>query len=336
VIRTMPPAVARARAVVEPGLRTAVARLSPDLRRLTEYHFGWIDVDGKPADGGGKGVRPALVVLSAEAVGAPPAVAVPGAVALELVHNFSLIHDDVIDGDRERRHRPTVWALYGIGSAVVGGDALLTLAVDVLLEAPGPHQVRATRRLTRATAEMIDGQVDDMAFEARRTVSVDECIAMEAKKTGALLACAASIGAALTGADDGVVEALARYGLELGLSFQAIDDLLGIWGAPEITGKPVGSDLQQRKKSLPVAIALASSRPEADELAHLLGNGEMTSERVVRAAQLVEACGGREGTDELAKRHLDAALAALAEVELASAARDELVEVAHFVTVREF
>jgi geranylgeranyl diphosphate synthase type I len=159
---------------------------------------------------------------------------------------------------------------------------------------------------------------------------------MEAKKTGALLACAASIGAALAGADDRVIESLARYGLELGLSFQAIDDLLGIWGAPEVTGKPVGSDLQQRKKSLPVAIALASARPEADELAHILGNGEMTPDRVVRAAQLVEACGGREGTDDRAKGHLDAALTALHGVDLVDSARDELVEVAHFVTVREF
>ncbi len=183
---------------------------------------------------------------------------------------------------------------------------------------------------------MIDGQVDDMAFEARRTVTVDECTAMEAKKTGALLACAASIGAALAGADDRVVAALARYGLELGLSFQAIDDLLGIWGAPEVTGKPVGSDLQQRKKSLPVAIALASGRPEADELAHLLGNGEMTAERIVRAAQLVEACGGREGTDDRARGHLDAALAAIDDVGLVPAAHGELVEVAQFVTVREF
>jgi geranylgeranyl diphosphate synthase type I len=328
--------VARARSVVEPGLRNAVNRLSPDLRRIAEYHFGWIDVDGKPVDGGGKGVRPALAVLSAEAVGAPVTSAVPGAVALELVHNFSLVHDDVIDGDRERRHRPTVWALYGVGSAVVGGDALLTLAVDVLLEAPSPHNVRATKRLTRATAEMIDGQVDDMAFEARPTVSVDECVAMEAKKTGALLACAASIGASLAGADDAVVEALAAYGLNLGLSFQAIDDLLGIWGAPEVTGKPVGNDLRQRKKSLPVAIALSSGRPGADELAQIVGNGEMTDERVVRAAQLVERCGGRDGTEALAQHYLDVALEALASEPLAPAAREELVEVAQFVTVRDF
>jgi geranylgeranyl diphosphate synthase type I len=336
VIRTVPPAVARARSVVEPGLRAAVARLSPELRRVAEYHFGWIDVDGRPADHGGKGVRPALVVLSAEAVGAPVAGAVPAAVALELVHNFSLVHDDVIDGDRERRHRPTVWALYGVGAAVVGGDALLTLAVDVVLDAPGPHTLRALRRLTRATAEMIDGQVDDMAFETRRTVSVDECLAMEAKKTGALLACAASVGAAQAGAPDDVVEALASYGLNLGLSFQAIDDLLGIWGAPEVTGKPVGNDLRQRKKTLPVAIALASRRPEADELADLLANGELHDDKVVRAAQLVEACGGREGADDIARRCLDAAVAALDHDALVPAARDELVDVASFVTVREF
>src|SRR5205085_6091659 len=173
-------------------LRGAVARLVPELRAPVHYHLGWADANGSPVqNGGGKGVRPALALLSAEAVGAPSTVAVPGAVALELVHNFSLLHDDVIDDDRERRHRPTVWALFGVGNAIITGDALFALALDVLLESGSPETgARAASSLVASTSAMIAGQARDMAFESRVDVSLDECIAMEAGKTGALLACA--------------------------------------------------------------------------------------------------------------------------------------------------
>ena len=122
------------RRLVDPALVATLQRLHPDLRRAAEYHLGYVEADGTPAAGGGKGVRPALALLSAEAVGAHAEVAVPGAVAVELMHDFSLLHDDIIDGDRERRHRPTVWALFGVGQAILVGDALQTLAHQVLLD----------------------------------------------------------------------------------------------------------------------------------------------------------------------------------------------------------
>src|SRR3979490_2757304 len=139
-------------------------RVSPDLRRVASYHLGWTDPEGGPAQGGGgKGVRPALALLSAEAAWGQSDLAIPGAVAIELIHNFSLIHDDVIDEDRTRHHRPTVWALFGVGQAVRGGGALQTLAHQVLREAP--RGVAAGRCLADATAAMIAGQADDIAFE---------------------------------------------------------------------------------------------------------------------------------------------------------------------------
>src|SRR5439155_24163222 len=126
------------------------------------YHLGYADADGTPvAAGGGKGVRPALAVLSAEAAGADAGVGVPGAVAVELVHNFSLMHDDVVDGDRERRHRPTVWALFGMGEAIIAGDALQTLAVEVLLDTGGRAAPRAAASLVRTTQAMIACQESD-------------------------------------------------------------------------------------------------------------------------------------------------------------------------------
>ncbi len=344
--QSVPEVLGRARALVTPALRHAIGVLSPELRPIAEYHLGWRDAQGEPVGGdGGKGVRPALAVLSAEAVGAPGAVGVPGAVAVELVHNFSLIHDDVIDGDVERRHRPTVWALFGIGRAVIVGDALIALAQQVVLE---PHRVlgtpgdaiadggRAARCVADATAAMIAGQALDMAFESVPTVDVAGCLAMEAGKTGALLGCAAAIGAVLAGASDATVAALDRYGVELGLAFQAVDDLLGIWGDPARTGKPAASDLRQRKKSLPVVAALAAPGDRAEELAALLAAPELDEGAIAHAALLVEQCGGRAAAADEATRRLDGALGALEGVGLEPGAHDELVELARFVVEREF
>jgi geranylgeranyl diphosphate synthase type I len=321
---------------VEPAMRAAVHRLGDELQRPIAYHLGWCDEFGVPTSGGGKGVRPALALLSAEAVGADAAVAVPGAAAIELVHNFSLLHDDVMDGDRERRHRPTVWALSGVPTAIIAGDALMVLALQLLLEVPGATGAAAARRLASATAAMIQGQVDDMTFESRVDVGLNDCITMEARKTGAILACAASIGAELAGAPARAVDGLDRYGLHLGLAFQAVDDLLGIWGDPTVTGKPANSDLTTAKKSLPVVAALDARHPASFELRSLLATPGLDDEQRHRAAELIETCGGRERTAEFARRELALACDALEAADLQPAAVRELLSVAHFVVERDF
>jgi len=261
----------RARDVTQPLMRDAVARLTPSIRDVVGYHVGWTDADGNPAAvKGGKGIRAALATLSAEATWADASVGAPGGVAVELVHNFSLLHDDLMDGDVERRHRPTAWALWGPSVALLAGDALCTLATDVLLRAPNPAAPAAAQALCEATAEMIAGQADDLAFEGRRSVSVEECMGMSTAKTGALLGCAASIGAILSAAPPATVRALRDFGRHLGVAFQATDDLLGIWGDPGTTGKPIGNDIRQRKKSMPIVAALAAGDDEAKELDSLL------------------------------------------------------------------
>ena len=260
-----------ARDVTQPLMRDAVARLTPSIRDVVSYHLGWTDAAGNPtAVKGGKGIRAALATLSAEASWADAAVGAPGGVAVELVHNFSLLHDDLMDGDVERRHRPTAWALWGPSVALLAGDALSTLATDVLLRTPNPAAPQAALALCEATAEMIAGQADDLAFEARRSVSVEECMGMSTAKTGALLGCAASLGAILAAAPPATVRALRDFGRHLGVAFQATDDLLGIWGDPATTGKPTGNDIRQRKKSMPIVSALAAGDDEARELDALL------------------------------------------------------------------
>ncbi|MGV9573221.1 polyprenyl synthetase family protein [Streptomyces nigra] len=269
----------RGRTLATPVLRTAIDRLAPPMDTVSAYHFGWIDAHGNPTAGdGGKAVRPALAVLSAEVTGAAPEVGVPGAVAVELVHNFSLLHDDLMDGDEQRRHRDTVWKVHGPAQAILVGDALFALANEVLLELGTVEAGRATRRLTTATRALIDGQAQDISYEHRDRVSVEECLEMEGNKTGALLACASSIGAVLGGADERTADTLEKYGYHLGLAFQAVDDLLGIWGDPDATGKQTWSDLRQRKKSLPVVAALAAGGSASERLGEILAADAKSSD----------------------------------------------------------
>ncbi|MDT0268372.1 polyprenyl synthetase family protein [Streptomyces sp. DSM 44915] len=335
----------RSRALTTPALRAAVGRLAPPMDTVAAYHFGWIDADGRPTEAdSGKAVRPALALLSAEAAGAAAEVGVPGAVAVELVHNFSLLHDDLMDGDEQRRHRDTVWKVHGPAQAILVGDALFALAGELILAAgDDATAARAARRLAAASRQLIDGQAQDIAFEHRERVSVDECLTMEGNKTGALLACAASIGAVLGGADERLADALDTYGRHLGLAFQAVDDLLGIWGDPRSTGKLTWSDLRQRKKSLPVVAAMAADGPAAGRLTALLTADAKKSreefedfdeaEFAARAA-LIEEAGGRQWTADEARRQYDTAVGALAGVELPAATRERLTALADFVVVR--
>ena len=178
-----PSILGRAKELVDPATAAAVSGLCDELRVPAEYHL----------QGRGKGTRPALAILSAEAVGAPPETGVPGAVAIELIHDFSLIHDDIIDNDAERRHRPTVWAKFGTGVGVVVGDALHALAFEVLLRDVSPARIRAAKNLSEGVAAMIAGQSKDMAFETRSAITLEDCLAMERGKTGALLSYASSV-----------------------------------------------------------------------------------------------------------------------------------------------
>ena len=337
MIVTVPRALERARDLILPELARGVERLTSPVRGVAAYHLGLVDAAGRPTTGnGGKAVRPALALLSAEAVGSSWDAALPGAVAVELVHNFSLLHDDVMDRDRERRHRATAWAVFGEPAAILAGDALLVLAYRTLLERPSRARVAAANALSESTARMIAGQSEDVEFEADDTITVGRCLRMMGDKTGALLSCAASIGAVLAEAPEPRVEALAAFGSHLGLAFQAVDDLLGIWGDPEVTGKPAANDLRERKKSLPVAEALGAGGLAARKLRGLLTRDAIGDDEVAEAARLVEHLGGRERARAVAERELARCLEALTGGSLAEPARSELEDLALFVVEREF
>jgi geranylgeranyl diphosphate synthase type I len=333
----LPETISRSQQLVEPALRGAVDRLASAPRHIAGYHRGWWDADGRPsAKGAGKALRPALTVLSAEAAGGPVELAVPAAIAVELVHDFSLLHDDVMDGDAERRHRPAAWAVFGTPQALLAGDAVLALAMQVVAESTAPGRDASLLALIEAVHRLIRGQFDDIAFEPRTDIEIDACLSMEADKTSALLACAASIGAQALAAPAPLVAALHQYGFELGLAFQLVDDLLGIWGEPEVTGKPVLADLRTGKRSSPVVAAMRSGTPAGEELAALLADGPPATEQdVSRAATLVQQSGARDWCVAEADRRLAAALDALDAAPMPAAPRRELEAVARFVTERD-
>ena len=334
----LPKSLERARTIVGPSLAAASATLSPEIRRIVEYHWGWIDEAGQRISGsGGKALRPTLAILSAEAIGESADRARAAAAAVEIIHDFTLLHDDVMDGDRERRGRPTAWTVFGVGAAICAGDALVPLAQRVLLEDESPRRVEALRALGEATETVIAGQTLDLSFEGRVDIGVEEYVRMASQKTGALLGCAASLGALLAEGNETTVAALRSFGCSLGLAFQAVDDWLGIWGDPDRVGKPIASDLRQRKASLPIVVGVSSDSAAGRELRTLLQGSEPLDEAAIaRGVEWLDATGAQQATVALARRELDRALAALDAAPLADDARDELRELAAFVAERQF
>ncbi|GAA2816331.1 family 2 encapsulin nanocompartment cargo protein polyprenyl transferase [Kribbella solani] len=321
---------------VEPALRAAVETLPPATRRIVAYHFGWADEDGNPAHAdGGKAIRPALVLLTAQAVGGTAESALPAAVAVELVHNFSLLHDDVMDCDTARRHRATAWTVFGLGPAILAGDALLGLSFDVLVGSGHPAAGEACRTLGAAVQELVDGQLADAEFETRDDVTPAECVRMAQLKTGALLGCSTALGALFGGGRSDQADHLRLYGEDLGLAYQYVDDLLGIWGEPSVTGKPVFSDLRRRKKSLPVVTALSSGTTAARDLSTLYHReGDLSDTDLATAAALIEASGARATSQSQADALLAAALTELATATTPNPATTELTTLAHLATRR--
>ncbi|MEU6364309.1 family 2 encapsulin nanocompartment cargo protein polyprenyl transferase [Streptomyces sp. NPDC046931] len=326
----------RTRASVDPELRRAVDSLPAPMRRIALYHFGWQHADGTPAAGNaGKAIRPALVLTAAQALGGGRSSALRAAAAVELVHNFTLLHDDVMDRDTTRRHRPTAWTVFGDADAILAGDALQALAQRLLAEDPHPASGAAAARLAACVIELCAGQHADTAMERRgpHEVTLEDVLVMAEAKTGALLGCACALGALYAGADEADVEALDAFGRQAGLAFQLIDDVIGIWGDPSRTGKPAGADLMARKKSLPVVAALVSGTPAAAELARLY-QGPYEKGELERTVLAVEQAGGRDWAQVQAADRMARAMQELSRAVPDPEAAGGLLALAEFVTRR--
>lgn len=335
--QAVPSALTAHRLTIENALRTAIGTDPADLFAAMRYVMGWEDADGRASTATGKRIRPALCLFAAEAAGGTPAEALPAAVAVELVHNFSLVHDEIQDHDAERHHRPTLWARLGEAQSINVGDALYAIAIRALTSAPGPagRRIAALDALTNAVQRMITGQWHDILFESRDTVSVDDYLAMSAGKTGALLGAPLEMGALLAGAESEVARRFGLWGEQIGLAFQAQDDYLGIWGDSLETGKSSTNDIARKKKTLPVVFGLLSAdhAPTIRRVYALEAPGEDEIREVAHALTLA-------GADEIcraeARRHAHAADALLDALPVTAEARAAFRSIADYMVDRTF
>ncbi|MEU8266525.1 polyprenyl synthetase family protein [Sphaerisporangium sp. NPDC049002] len=324
--------------LLPPVLTHWVDLLEPALRDICGYQIGLRDEQGRPTGSAhGKLVRPAFTLLCARAAGGRLQDAVAGAAAVELVHNASLIHDDIMDGDHERRHLPTVWARFGVPMAILAGDALFSLAFEALASPERPESRAASHHLARTLRDLMAGQSHDLGFERRQKPSIAACLDMIEGKTGALLGCACRLGALSASAPPAWEDGFERFGTHLGVAFQLVDDLLGIWGDPQVTGKPVGSDLQARKKSAPIVAALTGDSGASRRLAELYGSPEpFHTDELVLAAELIDQAGGRAWARTEARRRIDAAWACVDDIDMPGDARLDLEELTALLVDRDW
>ncbi len=340
----LPDVFSRYRAPLAAGLRAAIGNEDHPLYDLLRYHMGWQDENGLVVESStGKGVRPTLCLFASEAVGGEWQSALPAAIAIELIHNFSLIHDDIQDGDKERHHRPTVWYLWGHSHGLNAGVAMNVLANRALApngvsSLPAEKALQVSLILTRACTQMIEGQVLDLSFEQRSTIRVSDYLTMIGKKTAALLESSLHMGAVIGTEDGPIIEAMRAFGTDLGFMFQVRDDMLGIWGVQDKTGKPTGSDIHRRKKSLPIVHALESAEGGARErlVSIYRSDRPLTDADIADVLSIMDDLDTAGFCGSLAKEHGERGLEALAHIELGPKARAECQEMTAFLLERDY
>jgi geranylgeranyl diphosphate synthase type I len=334
--------------LIDTAMSAALAALdgpAPLVDGMARYHLGQVDAGFAPNPderaAQGKRMRPAIALLTCEAAGGAMETAAPLAAALELLHNFTLVHDDIQDQSSTRRHRPTVWSIWGIAQAINAGDALFAAAHIALYQLR--DQSIADRLILnlgdafdRMTLAIVSGQALDLQFEERADVSPDEYLTMIAGKTAAIVRYAAWAGALLAGADDERANDFAAFGQALGIGFQIRDDILGIWGTASDTGKEA-DDIRRRKQSLPILILrkLVDAADNA-ELRALYQQPEIDDQGAARVRELLTKYGVREIVERQVAEYHDRARAALlaATGPQPTAARDRLLAMVDTLALR--
>jgi geranylgeranyl diphosphate synthase type I len=331
------------RSDIESALRSALPASDLAMGHMLCYHMGWVDQIGRSAQGNsGKALRPTLCLFACQATSGDYHPALPAAAAIELVHNFSLIHDDIQDGDKERRHQPTLWWLWGKPQAIQAGVAMrimasLTLSRPANGAAPPSRLLRANQLLDERCLEMIEGQYLDISYENRLDITVDAYLDMISKKTGALIGCSLELGALLGGADDALTSRFHSCGCKLGLAFQIRDDMLGIWGDPRLTGKPLASDIRRKKKSLPVVYVFQQARGrQCAKLEDIYRSTEVGDSEVNKVLAIMDELKAQDYVWQMARCYQQEALADMKALSFSQTDRHLFTEVADFLVERNY
>jgi geranylgeranyl diphosphate synthase, type I len=351
----LPSVFERYHAEIDAEISDIIDERDSHLYDMLRYHLGWMDSKGKVRKrSNGKAVRPTLCLLACEAVGGDYQPALPAAAAVELVHNFSLIHDDIQDDDVERHHQPSVWRVWGKAQAINAGTVMRMLANVALrrLKVSPAKKLRIQKLIDEATIRLIEGQYLDISFESRSDISSSDYIDMVGCKTAALIACAVGSGAELGTNDRKTISSLQEFGWNLGVAFQTKDDILGIWGKKEETGKPSGNDIRRRKKTLPFILGMQrSSGHSLEQLRHNLyepclceqslrvhssDEETMSEDSVQSIIGILENAGALEETQRITEEYIKKALNILDSISLSPSARQNLDEVVTFLKTRTF
>ena len=280
---------------------------------MMHYHMGWVDEDLSPLEvKSGKRVRPLLCLLSCAAAGGDWRQAIPAAASIEIIHNFSLVHDDIQDESPTRRGRKTLWQIWGSSQAINTGDAMFALAHSAMerLQTHGVSDsitLQAMRMLDNTCVALTKGQFSDMSFEERDDVSVDQYMNMINGKTAALLSLSTELGALISGSGKSIVDHYRSFGSDLGLAFQIRDDILGIWGDETVIGKSAATDIETRKKSLPVLHGLSKD----ETLRQLYFVEEQSDDFVDKVVAILDSTGSRAFSEEYEKKYANSAIAHL-------------------------
>jgi geranylgeranyl diphosphate synthase type I len=326
---------------LEAELRAVLGEGGSPLYTMMRYHLGWVDQSGQDQQSPGKLSRPTLCLLACEATGGQWPSALPAAAAVELIHNFSLIHDDIQDSSWERRNRPTVWKLWGEAQAINAGDAMYVLAQLALfrLEERGvpPHMVvLLSRHLNRASLQLCEGQYLDIEYERHLDISVDGYLDMIEKKTASLFECSLRFGAMLGTDSQAQISSLCSFGRNLGMAYQVENDLQGVRSKGRNGSDPPYTDIRGRKKILPVIHALHSAADRDQEgLRRIYGRSALSDQDVGRVLHILEGTGSRAYAETVRDRYYQQSLSDLERAGLPSSPRRALAEVAAFLLGQE-
>lgn len=297
------------RIVIQEEMRAAFPIAEDRVKRfyaMQQYQLGWYNELLEPANfDPGKLLRPRLSLMACKAAGGDPRLALPLGAAIQLIHDFSLIHDDIEDNSDTRRGRTTVWKNWGLAQGINTGDGMFAVAHLALHRLPDAGVIpevalEIMRRFDQTILVICEGQFLDLSYEGNLEITEADYLAMISRKTAALIAAAAGLGAIVGGADAALAKGLFDFGQNLGLAFQIQDDLLGIWGDPALTGKPFAADLHRRKVSLPVIHALrhAEQRETFAQLYRQPSAGESETQRLLEILDQAGANGYTAGVAE--------------------------------------
>lgn len=326
-------------AEIEATMRAIVGDMVNEngLGLMLRYALGWVDEHDQPYHHTtGKRIRPILLLLINEAAGGNWRIALPAAAAVEILHNFSLVHDDIQDNSPIRHGRPTVWKIWGLANAINVGDALFTLAYSAIgqlnSQIEAERLVKILQVFNHTNLELTRGQHLDMHFEKERIVSLEAYTSMICGKSAALLAACAQIGAIIAHADPQQIDAFASFGLNLGIAFQIHDDILGIWGDPQVTGKSAATDILYRKKSLPILYGLNLS----DQLMDIYQRVNFGEKEVQEAVAILDELQAKDYALEQEKLYYERAMTAFEEANPQAEAAERLLDFIQFLLNRNY